>query len=148
MTDADRERAQALVASGKSGALGTLARAGGHPFTSLVAYALVGAEPVFLLSELAEHTRNLRADARASLLVVEDGELVSGRVTLVGRCLEADRAAVEADYLARHPDAASYLALGDFRFWRLELESARFVAGFGRMGWIAPAEWASACSPR
>src|SRR5512138_1383168 len=44
----------------------------GHPFTSLVPFAVSrGGEPLLLLSALAQHTRNVGADARASLLVYD-----------------------------------------------------------------------------
>src|SRR5215470_6653578 len=148
MTDADQGAARALVKSKTFGALATIARDGGHPFATLVGYALVadtaGATPVFLLSTLAEHTQNLRADARASLLVTEDGAgdpLARGRATLVGRAAECPRAEAEAAYLAVHPQAVAYLALKDFKFWRLAIDSVRYVAGFGKMGWIDAAEW-------
>ena len=144
MTDTGLDRARALAKSGKFGALGTIARDSGHPFATLVAYALVGSAPVFLLSELAEHTQNLRIDGRASLLVAEAGAdepLAAGRVTLVGSCAEAPRDEVEAAYLAVHPQAVAYLALKDFRFWRLAVDSVRHVGGFGKMGWVGAADW-------
>lgn len=149
MTEADREAARALAKSKTFGALGTIARDGGHPFATLVGFALVGSAPVFLLSELAEHTHNLRADPRASLLVVDDGgddngnPLARGRVTIVGRCAEVARDEVADAYLARHPSAAQYLALKDFGFWRLEVENVRYVGGFGKMGWIDGAGWSA-----
>jgi putative heme iron utilization protein len=136
MTDPFVAAAQVIVAQGKFATLSTLSK-DGHPFGSLVAYA--GLEPVLLLSELAEHTHNLRADPRASLLVTEAAEgdpLAHGRVTLVGRCAEVARAEVEADYLAMHPSAVRFLELKDFRFWRLDVESARYIGGFGKIGWI------------
>ncbi len=145
MTNSAVVRAQELVRTGKFGALSTLAKSG-HPFGSLVAYALVDAAPVLLISELAEHTQNLRGDARASLLVTEGGAgepLALGRVTLVGVCAPAARAEVEAAYLAAHPSAGAYLALRDFGFWRLVVESVRYVGGFGKMGWIDAASWGS-----
>jgi len=148
MTDADQGAARALVKSKTFGALATIARDGGHPFATLVGYALVadtaGATPVFLLSTLAEHTQNLLRDARASLLVTEDGEgdpLARGRVTLVGRCAEIPRDDVAAEYLLRHPRAAQYLTMVDFGFWRLAVENVRYVGGFGKMGWIDGAGW-------
>src|SRR5262249_46834054 len=147
MTDADREAARELAKSKTFGALGTIARDGGHPFAALVGFALVGSAPVFLLSELAEHTQNLRADPRASLLVTDDdgqgNPLARGRVTIVGRCAEVARDEVAADYLTRHPSAAQYLALKDFGFWRLEVENVRYVGGFGKMGWIDGAGWSA-----
>ena len=44
----------------------------GYPFGSVVSYGLdESGEPLFVISQLAEHTRNLGADPRASLLVTE-----------------------------------------------------------------------------
>ncbi|MDN7735227.1 hypothetical protein QZM48_34905, partial [Burkholderia orbicola] len=43
---------------------------------------------------------------------------------------------VTARYLRYEPDAARYLALGDFAFWALEIERLRYIGGFGRMGWV------------
>jgi len=146
MTDADREAARALAKSKTFGALATIARGGGHPFATLVGFALVGAAPVFLLSTLAEHTQNLLVDGRASLLVSEDGEgdpLARGRVTLVGRCAAAPQEEVAAAYLLRHPRAAQYLTMKDFGFWRLAVESVRYVGGFGKMGWIDGVDWSA-----
>ena|SRR5215468_2248313 len=146
MTDADHAAARALVKSKAFGALATIARDGGHPFATLVGFALVGSAPVFLLSTLAEHTQNLLQDARASLLVTEDGDgdpLARGRVTLVGRCVEAGRDEVAAEYLVRHPRGAQYLTMKDFGFWRLTVENVRYVGGFGKMGWIDGTDWSA-----
>jgi hypothetical protein len=44
--------------------------------------------------------------------------------------------AAQARYLRYQPQAADYLALGDFRFFRMEPARARFIGGFGRMGWV------------
>ena len=92
------ERARTLAASRSEGVLSTLALdPAGHPYGSYVLYAMVDETPVFLLSQLAEHTKNLEADPRASLLVVEEqaeGEaLARGRITLVGRCRRVDEPA-------------------------------------------------------
>lgn len=136
------ERARTLVAAASEGTLCTLARdPAGHPFGSHVLYALVGDRPVFLISKLAEHTQNLEADPRASLLVLERGHaesaLALGRVTLLGTCARvADRASVEEAFLAAHPSARTYAGFGDFGYFALEVQSARYVGGFGRMSWI------------
>ena len=81
---------RALLDSERNGVLATLsARRDGWPFASVAAYALTDAgEPLLLLSDLAEHTRNLRADPRASLLVQDQTSLADpqagARVTLLG----------------------------------------------------------------
>ncbi len=126
----------ALLAAARHGALATLLD--GHPYASLVAIAAHAGEPILLLSELAEHTRNLRRDPRASLLVVTGGgadPLAVPRATFIGRCVEDVAGDARAAYLARHPEASSYLELGDFRFWRLAVDSVREVGGFGVMSW-------------
>src|SRR6266545_4429016 len=88
----DAERARTLAAGVSTGVLSTVARdQGGTPFGSLAPFGLDdAARPVLCISELAEHTRNLRTDARASLLVAPppapgDDPLASARLTLVGR---------------------------------------------------------------
>src|SRR5262245_45430517 len=98
-TPSHAERARTLVASLGTGTLCTIAREpAGYPYGSFVTFALDAGQPVFLISELAEHTRNLRGDPRASLLVAEGGAddpLANGRVTLLGECqplaVEAER---------------------------------------------------------
>lgn len=144
------ERARTLVAAIKTGTLCTLAKEpAGYPYGSFVTFAMAGGDPVFFISELAEHTKNLHLDARASLLVAEGGEgdpLANGRVTLLGRCrrVEAgpERDAARDAYLGAHPNAAYYIDYSDFAFWRLAVEGVRYIGGYGRMSWVEVDEWA------
>ena len=101
---------------------------------------------MFLISALAEHTRNLMADARASLLVAENvaaDPLANGRVTLLGRCVtvesEPEREAARRAFLAVHPNAAYYADYRDFSWWRLAVEAVRYIGGYGRMSWVTRA---------
>jgi putative heme iron utilization protein len=150
-TPSHAEQARTLAARVATGALATLAlEPAGFPYGSFVTFALDGAAPVLLISELAEHTRNLRADPRASLLLVEPGDgdpLARARVTLIGRAGIPEGAELDgarAAYLAAHPRAASFAEYGDFHFWRLAVESLRFIGGYGRMSWVTREEWAKA----
>ncbi|MCW3481661.1 CREG family protein [Neisseriaceae bacterium JH1-16] len=117
----------------------------GYPFATLLPFVPDERHrPLFLISRLAEHTRNLGADPRASLLLAEPGvdEVLSAtRLTVVGDVLpiDADEALI-ARYLRYQPEAAGYLALGDFVFYRLEPQQLRLIAGFGRMGWLTGEE--------
>lgn len=146
------ESARALAGRMKTGTLCTLSQEPpGYPYGSFVTYALRGGEPILLLSALAEHTRNLERDPRASLLVVEGGEgapLARSRVTLLGPCERitdaGEQAAARAAYLAAHPDAASYFEMRDFALYRLRVEALRYIGGFGRMSWVAPADFYAA----
>jgi heme oxygenase (biliverdin-IX-beta and delta-forming) len=104
--------------------------------------------PVFLISTMAMHTQNLKADARASLLVTQDNAerdpLGSSRVTLVGNVLlvpEADVAAARNLYLTRHANSRYWVDFEDFSFYRLEVVDVYYVGGFGVMGWVPAAEY-------
>jgi hypothetical protein len=122
----------------------------GHPYGSFVAYGLDEGKPVFLVSHLAEHTRNLLQDNRASLLVAEPGTgdpLARGRVTLVGQCVqvgEAENQAAREAYLESHPGASYYIDFKDFSLWHLKVESIRYIGGYGRMSWVETDDWGGA----
>jgi putative heme iron utilization protein len=132
-----------LIREARTGALATLLP-GGAPYASLVSVAtLMDGTPVTLLSQLARHTKNIAADPRASLLLDErrSGDpLAVGRVSLVGRIVPTDDEAAARRFLARHPEAAGYAGFKDFAFWRIEVESAHLVAGFGRIVDLTPAD--------
>jgi heme iron utilization protein len=146
------ERARSVIEHESAGALATLScRHPGHPFVSLMPYALdaVG-RPLMLVSALAVHTQNLEADPRASLLVTardDGGEPLAGaRVTLLGSAvrLGSDEAAdARPRYLSRHPASAGWIDFGDFAFWRLDVDELYFVGGFGAMSWVAAAAYAA-----
>ena len=134
-----------LLFNERQGVLATLsARRQGWPFASVAPYALTEqAEPLLLFSDLAEHTRNVRADARASLLVQDSAALqdpqAGSRLTLLGLIdpVSAEAApAAQARYLERHAQSATYFTMADFRLYVLHIQEARFISGFGDMGWI------------
>jgi heme iron utilization protein len=146
----DAERGRTLLAGSRTGALATVAVEGGFPFGSLVAYAVDDAgQPLLCLSDLAEHSRNLAADPRASLMASETGPgdpLALARVTVLGSVVELRDDAREAalhTYRERHPDAF-YAVFDDFRLYRLEVSSVRYVGGFGRMSWVSADDHATA----
>jgi heme iron utilization protein len=149
-TPTHAERARTLVASRSTGTLCTLALdPAGYPYGSFVTVAFDAGNPVFLISSLAEHTRNLERDPRASLLVAESGAadpLANGRVTLLGPCTRvgSDETSARTAFLATHPNAGYYADFRDFGFWRLQVESVRYIGGYGRMSWVDRAEWHAA----
>ncbi len=130
--------ARGLVREAWKATLATIARQGGHPYGSLVAVACEpDGAPLLLLSGLAEHTKNLEADPRVSLLVDGTGRgqgaLTGARVTLVGTLVETQSETARRRYLARHPDAARFIDFGDFKLYALDVAWAHLVAGFGRI---------------
>lgn len=137
--------ARALLDAQRVGVLATLStRVGGGPFTSLAPFAVSArGEPLLLLSALAQHTRNLEVDPRASLLVHDpaaaaEDPRTAPRVSIGGRARRvppAEQPDAEARYLARHPEARGLLAL-DFALFELVVDEAQLVGGFGAAGWI------------
>ena len=126
-------------------------RAPGTPYATAVPYALADADGtsawrvVVFISELAVHTKNLRADARASLLVSEPGRdhdpWGGWRVTLVGHMQILEGTAADhalAAFRARHAATAggAQQLPHDFSPWALHVDATRYIAGFGRMGWL------------
>jgi len=136
--DARRE-ARGLLRTIRSGALATLAK-DGAPYASLVSLAtLPDGSPMLPLSTLAVHTQHLMADPRCSLLLDGGGRgdpLTHPRLTVSARAVkatQAERKAWRARFLRRHPKAEIYVDFGDFSFWRLDLQGARMIGGFGRI---------------
>tara|TARA_Y100001970_G_scaffold280031_1_gene388333 strand:+ start:145 stop:927 length:783 start_codon:yes stop_codon:yes gene_type:complete len=146
----DAELSRSLVASIGTGVLSTL-NSDGYPYGSLISYANdQRGNPITLISELAEHTKNARSERKASLLVTnahsaEGDPLTGARLTLVGnmQLLEQGDESSGA-YLNRHPYAADYANFKDFNYWKLEVESCRFVGGFGHMSWMGAEAYSNA----
>ena len=115
--------------------------AAGWPYASLVLVAIDhDLSPILLLSDLAEHTKAIRADGRVSLLFDGTGgldQLLTGpRATVLGHAEQTTDGRLKARFLARHPDAALYAEFKDFGFFRIAVERAHLVGGFGKIRWI------------
>jgi putative heme iron utilization protein len=120
----------------------------GWPFGSIVPFALspTGA-PFLLIAGIAQHTKNLRRDPRASLLVRDpapaDDPQATWRLTILGRMSQIpttdDRfEARMARYRERVPNAPSIGDSHDFQIWEMEPERIRLIGGFGRIAWLDP----------
>ncbi|NJD87578.1 MAG: hypothetical protein FIB05_06160 [Betaproteobacteria bacterium] len=135
-------RLAALVRGRKAAALGPLHA--GAPVVSMVPYAVVPGGTAFVIhvSRLAAHTKDMLADPRVSLLVMQpEGEDVDAqalaRVSIQGEARELARGSEEerearGAYLARFPEAAPLTEFGDFSFFAIRPAQARFVAGFAQ----------------
>ena len=143
--------ARRTIRGALTGALATLSRppGSGAPYASLVLVATQSdGRPVMLLSSLAEHTQNIVADGRASLLfdgtVDLPNPLTGARVTVQGTLAATTDEHARSRYLARHPDANDYIAFADFGLFRFEPTRAHLVAGFGVIRWY---EWGDLATP-
>lgn len=114
----------------------------GWPYASLVLAAVDhDATPLLLLSDLAEHSKNLKRDSRVSLLfdgtAGRDDPLTGPRVTVLGEAKPVADPRLLARFTARHPSAAGYAGFADFHLYRFDIARAHLVAGFGRIHAIA-----------
>ena len=137
--------AKRLMRLARTGALATLEAAGGGLLTTLVGVASeFDGSPLFLMSTLSRHSRNLARDPRASLLLTGSHDrgdpLNHPRVTLGGRVEREPGASAKLRYLQRNRKAGLYAGFADFGMFRLEIESVHFNGGFGRAAPLAPAD--------
>lgn len=141
MTGLEQE-ARAFLKSTRSAVLSTFSkRYEGYPFGSVSPFILdQQCQPVLLISTIAEHTKNILQNPKAAMLVFSQQEDLhaGGRLTLLGEAVAADKnnTALRARYLRYFPQAEQYFAMHDFMFFTIKIEQARFIAGFGKMGWI------------
>jgi putative heme iron utilization protein len=129
--------AKRLLRLARTGALATLEREGGAPLTTLIGVASDwDGSPLFLMSELSRHTRNLAADPRASLLLTgaqgRGDPLNHPRLTISGPVGLHPDATSRERYLRRNPKSKLYASFGDFAVRRMRIEAIHFNGGFGR----------------
>jgi heme iron utilization protein len=134
--------AKRLLRLARTGALATLEREGSGPLTTLVGVASDwDGAPLFLMSELSRHSRNLAADPRASLLIVSGpgrgDPLNRPRLTVGGPVAVCADPTARDRYLRRNPKAKLYAGFTDFSLRRLSIESIHFNGGFGRADAVA-----------
>ena len=130
--------ARALLKSVKTATLSVIDHETGFPSGSLVNHVVNSdGRPVLFISALARHHKALLADNRASLLVQseEAANSLSGLRASFQGCMErvARTRDLEKLWLKTHAEAANYLGLADFDFWRMEPTLIHIVAGFGRI---------------
>jgi putative heme iron utilization protein len=144
------ERVRTLVSLVSVATLSTLSRKHpGFPFGSLMPFALDPAgRPIFLISNMAMHTQNLKSDPRCSLFV---GQVAAGadplgasRATIIGHAEpvgEHEAASIREIYLGRHENSRYWADFSDFSFYQLQPIEIYYVGGFGVMGWVEAREY-------
>jgi len=139
------QTARSILHQVVAGSLGTLDESGA-PFVSLVTVAsLPDGRPVLSLSDLAVHTKNLKRDPRASLLLVAPGgeagnPLAGARLTLTGTLAKSEDPHAAWRYQQLHGGAGGHSSFADFNHYVLDIAGSHLVAGFGRIVQLAPAE--------
>lgn len=134
--------ARRLLRAHRYGALSTLSqKLDGFPFGSITPYAVDhDGSLVILISSLAEHTKNIEHDPRVSLITHNQSSpdiQMQGRVTIVGNARRMAEAQYMVNrYLRLFPEAANYLTMTDFSFYRIQPVAIRYIGGVGRIHWV------------
>ena len=114
----------------------------GFPFGSVVPYCLDRRGlPLILISDIAQHTRNIIADDRVSLIIAERhmiDQQAAARLTVLGRAKPVSDELLDCAwrYYSFFPQARDYHKTHGFAFYVIHPERFRFIGGFGDIGWI------------
>jgi heme oxygenase (biliverdin-IX-beta and delta-forming) len=158
MNTEQAEQLRAMVLGRSVAALGTLHD--GAPYVSMVPFAPLpdGSALVTHVSGLAAHTKDMLADGRVSVLVIEPERddkpaQALARVTIQAEARRVpdgtdEHEACRRAYLGRFPDAADLFELADFSLFSIAPRSARYVAGFGQAFTLSPEALARALQTR
>jgi putative heme iron utilization protein len=140
--------ARVLFAGQRHGVLSTHSvEMNGYPFGSITPYCLDRrGEPVILISDLAQHTKNILANPKVALTIVQpcdDDVQAYARLTCLAEAEKLDHQDRDtpARYFRHFPKSQVYSQAHDFAFYRLNLTRAYYVGGFGRIFWLEAGEF-------
>ena len=142
------KNARALLRAERDGILSTHSLdMPGYPFGSVTPYSLdrMG-RPVILISDLAQHTKNIEDNPKVSLTITAStlsrDVQANARLTFLAdtRKLEDEESDAKERYLRKFPHAKNYFSAHNFFFYVLELKRARYIEGFGKIWWVEPNE--------
>lgn len=135
--------ARQLLQGSYHGVLSTISQdVAGYPFGSMAPYCLdYQGRPIILISRLAQHTKNIVANPKVSLMLTQcDADSIheAARLTLIAdaRPIEKDEHAVVERYYRFFPALENYHIELDFEFYRLHVVKARYIAGFANIHWV------------
>ena len=116
----------------------------GYPFGSVVPYCVNRqGDAVILISDIAQHTKNIIADPRVSLIILErhaDDQQAAGRVTIIGDASRLDKNDIDSmdRYYSFFPHSRDYHKTHGFYFYTIKPVKIRFIGGFGQIHWLLP----------
>ncbi|MGU3575771.1 HugZ family protein [Brucellaceae bacterium C25G] len=135
------ELVKTFLRTARFGALACINADSGRPNASRVALATdYDGTPLILVSALAAHTPALLSNPYCSLLIGEPGKgdaMAYARTTIHCKAVQIKRdhptySNLRTRYLNHNPKGALYVDLGDFSFFRLEIDGASLNGGFGK----------------
>lgn len=131
-----------IITNSKIASLGTCTE--DQPYVSMVSFSsnMDFSEFYILISGLAKHTKNILLNNKVSFMISQpetasNNPQTLARISLMGKANLIERNSEDYDsaqknYLMKNPSAEMYFGLGDFQLYKLEVEKARFVAGFAK----------------
>lgn len=141
--DNDLEGVRQLWAGRFQGVLSTQSLAEpGYPFGSVIPYCLDRSGlPIFLLSHLAQHSKNLAADPRCAFTLAgpTHGDVQQSlRLTCVGDCSPTRPEAADAArrYFSYYPRGRDYFEALNFKLYRLVPRRFHYNGGFATARWL------------
>ena len=116
----------------------------GYPFGSITPYDIDSqGRLIILIADISEHSKNLIADNRASMLIVDqfgthDPQMFA-RATVLGEfdlVPDDEIEEVSWSYKSRFPEAVERERQHGFDYWRCVPSQIRWIGGFGLIGWV------------
>ncbi|MBC7474673.1 MAG: DUF2470 domain-containing protein [Candidatus Sericytochromatia bacterium] len=118
----------------------------GYPFGSVTPYCLSNSlEPLLLISNIAQHTKNILANSKVSLTVFNNANSdvqAGGRITYVGDAIKTDLEEDKTKYATYFPKSKEYFGFHDFSVFKIQFKRVRFIGGFGNIFWLDEKEFA------
>ena len=114
----------------------------GYPFGSVVPYCLDSHfVPNILISNIAQHTKNILGNNKVSLLISErssqTNKQAQNRLTYLGEAFKVeDDTEIRLRYLRYFPAAQDYFKTHGFSFYQIRPTRLRYIGGFGKIYWI------------
>ncbi len=139
-----------LLRNTKTAVLSTISLSkSNYPFGSLVTFVSGRDRSLYLyLSDIAEHTKNLKANQKACITILAKKEKEdaqdNSRLTLVGNLKNISEIELEfckERFFSLLPESKKYANFHGFNFYKLEIKHARWIGGFGKIGWLTEKEW-------
>jgi len=139
-----------LFRSSNTAILSTLSKStDDYPFGSFVTFVSNSNRELFIYaSDIAEHTKNILNDSRACVTISsvnEDGDKqASARLSLMGDLTQVTRQEAQNcqhRFFKFLPESESYSHMHGFNLYRLKILKARWIGGFGEIGWLDTTHW-------
>ncbi len=119
------------------------------PEASMAPFALYRGDVLIHLSQLARHTLNIERHPRVGIMICTpetstESPLALPRVSLTGEVAsvaQQELSAARTDYLKRIPEAGPLFDFPDFRLFRVRVDEARWVGGFGKAHTLSAHGW-------